>query len=267
MNTIVWPMKVHAVKLEYRRLRLMEIPHGHFRMKNGIKYVYVTYDPSNPKIASRHPSRLHVDTKRGKKYADAVSEYLELKKEYLELLNDWNSRYGVTPPQVVFPIIQYSDPHGMNNEFYQRQRSLCGEYVPKNPTVSDHGVLKSKNEQIGADLLKLMKIPFKYEPEVVFVNTEEVINPDYLINFYEIDRCSYLEILGMNDKADYSVRAATKINCFSKDLYRPGKEVIYVHLYDKYNFDEDYFVSQVLTAFNDMIPDSALICQSECQAV
>lgn len=262
MNTIVLPMKVHAVKLEYKRLELEKIPHGHFRTKNGRKYVYVTYDPQKPKLSPRHPCRLLSDSKRGRKYADAVSKFLELRHEYTILLNEWNSRYGIAPPLVNFPIIQFSDPHKMNNDFYEKQKALCGEYKSKSPTISDHGVLKSKNEQMGADLLKQMGIPFKYEPEIVFVNTEEIINPDYLISFYEIDRCAYLEILGMNDKYDYSVRTATKINCFSKDTYRPGREIIYVILYDKSNFDEDYFVGQVLDAFNNMIPDNAIIWEA-----
>ena len=90
--------------------------------------------------------------------------------------------------------------------------------------------------------------------------------PDYLINFFEIDRCSYLEILGMNDRYDYSVKTATKINSFSKDQYRPGREVIYVLLYDKANFDEDYFVSQVLTAFDTMIPDNAIVWKTDSEA-
>ena len=49
---------------------------------------------------------------------------------------------------------------------------------------------------------------------------------------------------------------------YSKDKYRPGREVIYVILYDKSNFDKDYFISQVLSAFNDMIPDSALVWET-----
>ena len=252
-------MKVHAVKLEYRRLMLDKIPHGHFRTKNGRKYVHVTYDPQNPKIDCKYPCRILTASKRGKVYADAVINYQKLKHEYTVLLNEWNSRYGIAPPRVDFPIIQFSDPHRMNNAFYDSQDSLCGEYKPNNPTVSDHGILKSKNEQFGADLLKQMGIPFKYEPKISFLNTEETINPDFLISFFEIDRCAYLEILGMNDKVDYSIRTATKINSFSKDLYRPGREVIYVILYDKANFDEDYFVSEILAAFNNMIPDSAII--------
>ena len=142
-----------------------------------------------------------------------------------------------------------------------------GKYRSDNPTVSDHGELKSKNEQMGADLLKYMGIPFKYETEIYLPAIEQTINPDYLINFYEIDRCMYLEIMGMNDKIDYSLKTATRITGFSLEKYRPGREVIYIHVYDKNNFDEDYFVSQVLSAFNDMIPDSSLIWEPQAKAV
>ena len=63
----------------------------------------------------------------------------------------------------------------------------------------------------------------------------------------------------MNDKIEYTVKTWNKIYGFSKEKYRPGREVIYVFMYDKYNFDKEYFVSQVLAAFDTMIPDDALI--------
>ena len=37
-----------------------------------------------------------------------------------------------------------------------------------------------------------ISIPFKYEPELYFEGDNEMINPDYLINFYEIDGKMYL---------------------------------------------------------------------------
>lgn len=120
---------------------------------------------------------------------------------------------------------------------------------------------------MAADLLKRMDIPFKYETSIYLKEIEENINPDYLLNFYEIDRCSYLEILGMSDKIDYSVSTATKIFGFSKQKYRPGREVIYIVLYDKYNFDEVYFINQVLSAYDNMILDSALIWGADSKAV
>lgn len=259
MNDIILPMKVHAVKLEYRRLMLENMPHGHFAVKKGVWNVVITYDPDQPKYNTRYPRTLYVSSKLGRKYTEIINNYLKIKSEYELLLASWKSLYNVAPPRIRFPIKQFSDPHGMNNDFFNRQPEHCGKYIPDNPTESEFGELKSKNELMGADILKLMDIPFKYETKVTFVETNETINPDYLINFYEIDRCAYLEILGMNDKGDYSMRTASKINGFSRSGYRPGREVIYVLLYDKANFDRDYFVSQVLSAFNDMIPDSALV--------
>jgi len=258
MNNIIFPMKVHAVKLEYRRLKLEGMPHGGFKIRKGKMIVVITYDPDNPEVTSRCPRKLSLSTRLGKEYEEKINAYLKIKSEYDSLLAGWKSMYCFAPPKVRFPIIQYSDPHSMNNEFFKNQADRCGTYTSQNPTVSEHGDLKSKNELFGADLLKLMDIPFKYETEVYLPSIKETINPDYLINFYEIDRCSYVEILGMNDKVDYSLRTTMKISGFSKETYRPGKEVIYVHIYDKHNFDRDYFVSQVLSAFNDMIPDSAL---------
>ena len=225
----------------------------------GYKCVVITYDPDNPGVSLYHPRVLRVSGKLGKVYMPLVNAYISVKSEYDSLLNEWYSTYNYAPPRVEFPIRQFSDPHYMNNEFYESQNDCRGKYKSENPTVSNHGEFKSKNEQMSADLLKQMGIPFQYETEVHIASIEQTINPDYLINFYEIDRCSYLEILGMNDKFNYSVDTATKINGFCRDLYRPGREVIYILLYDKYNFDEEYFVSQVLSAFNDMIPDDALI--------
>ena len=258
MNNIMFPMKVHAVKLEYRRLKLEDMPHGKLKTIHENDFAIVTYEPGNPKVTSRCPRKLSLSTRLGKEYKEKINNYLKIKAEYDSLLTSWKAMYCFAPPKVRFPIVQFSDPHAMNNEFFNAQADRCGTYTPQNPTVSDHGDLKSKNELFGADLLKLMDIPFKYETEVYLPAIEDTINPDYLVNFYEIDRCSYLEILGMNDKVDYSVRTATKITGFSKETYRPGKEIIYIHVYDKNNFDRDYFVSQVLSAFNDMIPDSAL---------
>ncbi len=267
MNNIVFPMKVHAVKLEYRRLLLEKMVQGHYIEKKGKRYIVITRDPSISKITTRHQRLLSPRTKLGKAYAEQINEYQKLKAEYDALLHDWNSRYSFAPPKVKFPIVQYSDPHHMNNDYYNERQDKLGKYTADNPTVSEHGELKSKNELMGLDLLKELGIPFKYETEIYLKEINETINPDCLVSFYEIDRCAYLEILGMNDKIEYFVKTCNKIYGFSKENYRPGREVIYVFMYDKYNFDKEYFVSQVLSAYNDMIPDSALIWEDESKKI
>ncbi len=267
MNNIVYPMKVHAVKLEYRRLKLEKMIKGYFKNIKGIRNVVITFDPDEPKYNVHHPRTLYTSSRMGSRYSEKIKEYLMLKAEYDQLLSDWNSRYSFAPPRVRFPIVQFSDPHKMNNEYFRNQAERQGKYVPDNPTTSKHGDLKSKNELFGTDLLELMGIPFKYETEVYLEEIDETINPDCLINFYEIDRCAYLEILGMTDKIDYFYKTAKKIYGFSKEVYRPGREVIYVFLYDKQNFDEEYFVNEVLAAYDNLIPDDVLIWSAEARVV
>lgn len=267
MKKILFPMKVLAVKLEYRRLKLEKMMQGYFKITDGKRLIVITHDPDDPKIDSRHPKRIRATSSSGKRFSGAISTYLNLKSEYDALLADWNSMYSFSPPKVRFPIVQFSDPHRMNNEYFNNQASHKGKYTPDKPTSSKHGDLKSKNELFGTTLLEQMDVPFKYETEIYLKDIDETINPDCLINFYEIDRCSYLEILGMNDKIDYFYKTSKKIYGFSRETYRPGREVIYVFMYDKQNFDEEYFVNEVLAAFNNMIPDEALMWDAETEAV
>ena len=259
MEQIILPMKVHAVKLDYRRRLLEKIVRGRFCVRRGRDSVAITYDPDDPRCTSRNPRILYTSSKKGRKYAEAVNRYLKIKEEYQTLYVSWKARYSVEPPRVRFPIRQYYDPHGMNNDYYDAQPENCGKYRTDTPSYSEAGELKSKNELMSTGLLQRMGIPFKYETELYIEEVNKWINPDFLINFYEIDRCFYLEVLGMNDKIDYFAKTTTKIYEYSRGKFRPGREVIYVFLYDKANFDEVYFVEQVLSAFNSMIPDSALI--------
>ena len=114
-------MKVHAVKLEYRRLKLEKMPHGHYISRKDKTIVVITYDPENAKYNSRHPRTLYVTSKLGKIYSEKINNYLRLKQEYDALLSDWNSRYRFAPPRIEFPIRQYYDPHLMNNDFYNKE--------------------------------------------------------------------------------------------------------------------------------------------------
>ena len=76
MNRIIYPMKVHAVKLEYKRLELENMPHGYFLTCNGREYVVITYDPGRPVITNRSRRRLLTSTRRGKEYTERINTYL-----------------------------------------------------------------------------------------------------------------------------------------------------------------------------------------------
>ena len=100
MNNIIYPMKVHAVKLEYRRLLLKAMPHGYFRIIKGIKNVVISFDPENSKCTPNHPRTLRVSSKLGKKYSEIILNYQKIKSEYEDLLNSWLSTYSFAPPRV-----------------------------------------------------------------------------------------------------------------------------------------------------------------------
>ena len=252
------PMKVHAVKLAYRRQLLIKLTRGYFKVRKGKHCVIVTRDPDMPSVSSRRPKTHVVTSKKGKAYADAVAYYQKIKSEYDFLLKIWNETYCFAPPQVTFPLKSTYNPHNLNHEYFNKQEDYQGKYVPENPTISDDGIFKSKNELMAADALNEMEIPFKYETKLYIDEAKETINPDYLLDFYEIDRCSYLEVLGMNDKFSYAASTTVKISSYSKGKYRPGRDVIYIHLYDKYNFDKAYFKRMVWSAYDCLIPDDAL---------
>lgn len=258
MRKIELPMKVHAVKIEYRRQLQSKTTHGYFRVRKGKNIVIITFDPDNPSVCPKRPKTHLITSKRGEAYAEAIAFYQQIKSEYDSLVKSWNETYCFAPPRVKLPIVNSYDSHKMNNEYFNKQKEYQGRYVPENPTISDYGVFKSKNEMIAADALKEMDIPFKYETKLYIDEAKETINPDYLLDFYEIDRCSYLEVLGMNDKFSYAASTTIKITSYSKGNYRPGRDVIYVHLYDKYNFDKAYFMNMVWTAYDCLIPDEAL---------
>ena len=55
MYRIILPIKVHAVKLAYRKALLDKMIHGYFCVRRGHRTVAVTYDPDNAKGTSVNP--------------------------------------------------------------------------------------------------------------------------------------------------------------------------------------------------------------------
>ncbi|MCR5615368.1 MAG: hypothetical protein K6F45_04300 [Saccharofermentans sp.] len=251
------PLKVHAVKIRYREQLLQKMPHGKFYDYRGKRHVFVFFIPGDPSVTKQTAKRFTLTSKQGKIYAKQITQYIKVKAEYDELLVDWRANYTFEPPMVKFPIKQTFDPHLMDNKFFERAADNTGEMPAKHPVYSGDDILKSKNEQFGKDVLCDLGIPYKYEPGLDIDNPDDFA-PDFLLSLYEIDRCIYAEICGMTDDYDYSRRTARKINFYSRNNYRQGREIIYCFMYDKYNFDEECFAMLVLGAYDLLIPDSAI---------
>ena len=260
------PIKTHAEKIRYREHLLRQMVHGFFGTHRGYRCVYITYDPADDSITPKNPKRYRVESKQGILFTPLIERFLLQKAEYEQLLADWRSTYVFEPPMVRFPLVSTYDPHHMNNRFFEEACSNSNNMPVEHPVYSGDDILKSKNEQMAKSLFQTLGIPFKYEAALDINNPDGYV-PDYLLSLFEIDRCIYAEICGMTDKYEYSRTTAQKINFYSSNHYRPGREIIYCFMYDKYNFDEEYFVAQILGAFETLIPDSALDwehCQPPC---
>lgn len=260
------PIKTHAVKIRYREHLLRQMVHGRFGTHLGKRCVYITYDPQDETVSQKNQKRYKMESPQGIIYTPQIERYLILRSEYEKLLVDWRSTYTFEPPMVRFPIVSSYDPHHMDNRYFDEACDSSNAVMAEHPVYSGDDVLRSKNELMGKNIFRALGIPFKYEVALDINNPDGYV-PDYLLSFFEIDRCIYAEICGMTDKYEYSRTTAQKINFYSSNHYRPGREIIYCFMYDKYNFDEEYFVAQILGAFETLIPDSALDwehCQPPC---
>ena len=251
------PLKVHAVKIRYREQLLRKMVHGRFGTYKGRRCVFISYLPGAVWQHGLTLGRYYVDSKKGRGYTPKIEEYLKIKNEFDKLLLDWRSTYVFEPPMIRFPISLNYDPHRMDSRFFDNAVGNTNRLVNDNPVYSGDDTLRSKNEQIATDIFKDLDIPYKYEVGLDVPNPDGLV-PDFLLSFYEIDRCVYAEICGMSDKYDYSQRTARKINFYSLNNYRPNREIIYCLMYDKSNFDKEYVTSQILGAYDTLIPDSAL---------
>ena len=54
MERVILPMKVHAVKLDYRRRLLETMVHGYFGVRKGYAVVIITHDPDNEKYTLKN---------------------------------------------------------------------------------------------------------------------------------------------------------------------------------------------------------------------
>lgn len=142
MNYVL-PLKVHAVKLAYRKRLLETMPNGFFCIRKGHSSVAITFDPQDSKCTRHSPRVLRISSKQGREYAEKIQTYLDVKHEYDVLLVKWKQLYKMPPPKVNFPIRQPFEQHKMNNEFFNGRNDNLGKYKSDNPTVSEDGVFKS----------------------------------------------------------------------------------------------------------------------------
>ena len=96
--------------------------------------------------------------------------------------------------------------------------------IPEHITAKGERV-RSKSEEIIANTLCKLKIPYKYECPIKLYNGE-VIHPDFTILDVKNRRVFYYEHFGKMDDYDYFVRFVNRMIKFEKSGIYPGKNLI-----------------------------------------
>lgn len=246
----------NALRINYIQEKLSTMVHGYFGAKDGFQVVYVTHDPIDKSITKNKYKVFRVTSKQGRFYAPLVKDYLELKREYEQLLGDWDRQYK--EPYVLSQKNWHDDPgkHNLNYQHFVDAHEYQNTYPFKNQVTYDGKIYRSKNEAHIAKILKIKKIEFKVEPEVPvgleYIITSNCRYADMLCGVRESDRSFYLEVVGGKGLPRYKENNVTKLMDYYDAGYRDMRDVVMLYV-DKI-FDDEYFEAKINEVLELMSP-------------
>ena len=92
----------------------------------------------------------------------------------------------------------------------------------------DYGYhVRSRGEMIIGNALKDLGLEAKYEPLLILKNGRRIY-PDYSFPVHVIDRCFFVEFIGMTDNEDYSNYNHGKIDEYMRNGILPNRDLILI---------------------------------------
>lgn len=189
----------------------------------------------------------------GKLYAPIIDRYLKLKAEYDHLMALWNSEYWIEPRTIAYPLLK-TRKNFMDSTFFENAVPNANSYKNERSIGFEGMDLRSKNELIACESLTKMGFEVKIEPEIRF-DDFTVFDPDILINLPEADKCLALEIDGAMDKNGYVAKAEKRKTDYHTHGLKEYKDVLFLRLYDPYEFDVYTLESMIRVAVERNIED------------
>ena len=87
--------------------------------------------------------------------------------------------------------------------------------------------VRSRGEMIIGNALKGLGLEAKYEPLLILKNGRKIC-PDYSFPIHAIDRCFFVEFIGMTDNEDYSNYNYGKIDEYMRNGILPNRDLILI---------------------------------------
>lgn len=246
----------HAIRINYLKDKMNNMVGGRFGTRKGGAVVIITHDPVNPSVNRKDYQCFQLTSPKGRFYKPLIEEYLSIKNQYDQLVNEWNYLYGVPVPTVQLPINANPGPHNMTYDKFLRARAYQNPAPIKKPFHYKKEILRSRNEGHIIEKIDAKHIPYKVEPEIP-IGMELMLGrnsryPDAICGLIEINRSFYLEVVGGLQLPGYKESNHTKFLEYEEAGYRDMRDFITIYITDEW--DDEYIETKLNAAIDLMCP-------------
>ena len=125
-----------------------------------------------------------------------------------------------------FKLYYDTSPH--NLEHWKQQVPCSNNYTNENQYIDSYGFkVKTRGEMLVSAALKDLGLEAKYEPELTMRNGRKR-TPDYSFPVPVIDRCFYVEFMGMTDDGNYLNKNFGRIDEYMQSGILPNRDLIII---------------------------------------
>lgn len=224
--------------------QLEKLPEGNicFKKEHGRQRAYI-YKDGNCKYLSQDKSELIGKLIKRKCICESI-QYIEnnikVLKDAIFKFTDFNDLWPSTireqfntnidkPYSEIktdFSLQAMKRSYGKSVDEWMAIPRNSNPYKPENKKHTTPGGTKvrSKSELIIASYLESMRIPYKYEEQLIINN--EIVYPDFMIKRVRDGKIIIWEYFGMMDDEEYRSRAEHKIFIYGKNGYLPYENFI-----------------------------------------
>jgi len=163
----------------------------------------------------------------GKAYADMqkkLEQFNRISEREKLFFEEINRRHLAIPSDFKF----MRNPSKFNIDHWNREVPCSNKYECDTEYYDDYGFnVRSRGEMIVGNALKSLGLEAKYEPRLA-LNGSKTKNPDYSFPVHIIDRCFFVEFMGMMDKEEYVNDNTEKMRLYMRNGILPNRDLILI---------------------------------------
>ncbi|MBO4680758.1 MAG: hypothetical protein J5623_02515 [Clostridiales bacterium] len=139
-------------------------------------------------------------------------------------LEEINRRRLAIPSDFKFAL----EPSRFNVAYWKREVPCSNKIECNTEYYDDYGFnVRSRGEMIVGNALKSLGLEAKYEPLVDLKGMKKK-SPDYSFPVHIIDRCFFVEFMGMMDKEEYVNDNTEKMRLYMRNGILPNRDLILI---------------------------------------